>query len=160
MNEQVLIDGNFTMQRFQGKGGWTYVAVPDIPAAGKKPFNWRRVRGFIDDYEFKQYHLMSMKNGGLFLPVKSEIRKMIGKQEGDTVKIILYEDKSQLEIPADILQCLEDEPVAHKKFIALAEGYQKEFISWINSSKREETKAARIVRMITLIQQGKTLSKQ
>ena len=160
MNDKPLINQRFKLQRFPGKGGWTFVSIPHIPSGKKTPFSWRRVRGFIDEYEFKNYHLMPMKNGSLFFPVKSEIRRKIGKEEGDTVRIILFDDQSPLEIPDELLQCLKDEPKSYERFLDLAEGYQKEFISWIYSAKKEETKASRIAGMISLILQGKTLSKK
>lgn len=159
MNEQPLIAQSFKLQRYPGKGGWTYVAIPDLPKGKKTPFRWRRVKGTIDNYEFKNYHLMPIKNGGLFFPVKSEIRKKIGKFAGDTVKIILFEDLAPLEIPDDVIQCLKDEPKAYEKFLQLSEAYQKEFVNWISSAKKEETRASRILGMITLIMRGKTLSK-
>ena len=43
-----------------------------------------------------------MKNGNMFLPVKAEIRKAIGKREGDTVHVILYVDNSVIIIPQEI----------------------------------------------------------
>jgi hypothetical protein len=41
------------------------------------------VRGTIDDFEIRKYHLMPMGNGKFFLPVKAEIRKKIKKEAGD-----------------------------------------------------------------------------
>ena len=39
---------------------------PEIPASSQNPFGWVRVKGFIDDYYFSNYHLMPMGNGQLF----------------------------------------------------------------------------------------------
>jgi hypothetical protein len=155
-----LIDQKFKLQRMEGKGGWTFIVVPNLPNAKRSAGGLVRVKGFIDAYELKQYNLMPMSDGNLFLPVKSEIRKKINKHEGDTVKIILYEDRSPLEIPAELLMCLEDEPDAHKKFMKLTEGYQREFVNWINSAKRQETKIERIAKTIGIVMQGRTLSKR
>jgi hypothetical protein len=44
-----------------------------------------KVRGFIDDYELKDHNLFPMGKGILMMAVKAEIRKKIGKQEGDWV---------------------------------------------------------------------------
>jgi hypothetical protein len=33
-----------------------------------------------------------MKNGGMFFPIKADIRKVIKKEAGDRVKITLYRD--------------------------------------------------------------------
>ena len=160
MTEKPLIRKTFKLQRFQGKGGWTFVSIPEIPPDKKSQFGWRRVKGFIDNYEFKNYHLMPMGNGTLILPVKSEIRKKILKKEGDTVKVILFKDSSPLEIPKELLLCLKDEPKAYNMFMKLTEGYQKEFINWIYAAKKEETKASRIAATINKILRGQTLSKK
>jgi uncharacterized protein YdeI (YjbR/CyaY-like superfamily) len=56
--------------------------------------------------------------------------------------------------------CLKDEPKAYEIFVRLTEGYQKEFITWIYSAKKEETKASRIASAIKKILQGQTLSKK
>jgi len=39
---------------------------------------------------------------------------------------------------------LKDEPLAHKRFLALSESKQKEIIDWISQAKKEETKVERI----------------
>jgi bifunctional DNA-binding transcriptional regulator/antitoxin component of YhaV-PrlF toxin-antitoxin module len=160
MPTKSLINKKYKLQRFQGKGGWTYASIPEVVKDKNSPFGWVRVKGFIDDYEFKNYHLMPMGNGSLFLPVKAEIRKRIGKKEGDMVTIILYKDDSPLEIPDELLACLRDEPMAFELFKKMGEGYQKEYISWIYSAKREETRITRIAKTIEKVLKGQTLSKK
>ncbi len=81
-----LVNKKYKLERFQGKGGWTYVPIPEIPLDKRSPFGWVKVKGFIDDYEFSNYRLMPMGNGKLFLAVKAGIRKKINKKEGDWVK--------------------------------------------------------------------------
>ena len=79
--EQPLIDEKYLLEKFPGKGGWTYAKIPEILQDKSSPFGWVRVRGSIDGYEIKSYHLMPMGNGNLFLPVKAEIRKKIEKKK-------------------------------------------------------------------------------
>ncbi|MEY3398621.1 MAG: hypothetical protein RL220_1215, partial [Bacteroidota bacterium] len=78
-----LVDKAYRLEKFPGKGGWTYARIPEILQDKHSPFGWVRVKGSIDDVEFSSYHLMPMGNGQLFLPVKADIRKKIGKKEGD-----------------------------------------------------------------------------
>jgi hypothetical protein len=152
MKQKPFVSKYYKLQKFPGKGGWTYVAVPEVRRNKQKtPFGWIRVKGSIDNYAFKNYHMMPMKNGGLFLPVKAEIRRKIGKKEGDVVKVILFEDSSPLEIPSEFLLCLKDEPRANELFLKLSEGHKKEFINWIYEAKKEETRALRIGRTIDMI---------
>jgi uncharacterized protein YdeI (YjbR/CyaY-like superfamily) len=108
----------------------------------------------IDDYEFKQYKLMPMGNGQLFLPLKASVRKKIGKYAGDTVHVILYADNSSLIIPDELMVCLLDEPKAHQFFQSLTESNQKYYIDWIGEAKRLETKVERIAKTIERLENG------
>jgi hypothetical protein len=146
--EKPLVNKSYLLEKYPGKGGWTYAAIPEVWQDKKAPFGWVKVKGSIDGFEIKNYRLMPMGNGKLFLPVKSEIRKKIRKKEGDTVKVTLYADNEPLEIPADFLTCLKDEPDAEKTFFSFPEGEQKTYINWIYSAKKEETKIDRMAKTI------------
>ncbi len=147
--ETPLVNSNYLLKKFPGKGGWTYAEIPEILQNKNNPFGWVKVKGSIDGFELNQYKLMPMGNGKLFLPVKAAIRKKIGKQEGDMVHIILYADESNLEIPEEIMECFNNEPKEIlENFLAFPEGQQKAYIDWIYEAKTEETKARRIVEMI------------
>jgi len=152
--EKPLIDKIYLLEKYPGKGGWTYAAIPEVLQDKKTPFGWVKVKGFIDDYEIKNYKLMPMGNGKLFLPVKAEIRKKIGKKEGDFVHIILYADNSPIQIPDDFLICLQDEPKTYRTFLSYSEGEQKMFIDWIYSAKTDETKVERMAKTITKLEKG------
>lgn len=153
-----LVDNHYLLQKFPGKGGWTYAIIPEVGQDKKAHFGWVKVKGFIDDYELKHYRLMPMGSGKLFLPVKAEIRKKIGKSDGDSVHVILYPDTDPLEIPEEFQQCLIDEPIAHERFFEYSESEQKAFIDWIYSAKRHETKDDRILKAIKLIMKGSLLN--
>lgn len=152
--EMPLVNKQYKLERFAGKGGWTYAAIPEVLQDKSTPFGWVRVRGSIDGVEIKSYRLQPMGNGKLFLPVKAEIRKKIGKKEGDQVKIILYRDDSPLDIPEELLMCLQDEPKAYQQFFQFTEGIQKEYITWIYSAKKNETRVQRIARTIGKLLRG------
>ncbi len=146
---QPLLDKTYLLEKFPGKGGWTYAAIPEISQNKKAPFGWVRVRGRIDGYELKQYKLMPMGNGKLFLPVKAAIRKKIGKEAGDFVHVILFLDESNLEIPIEIIECFQDEPKkTYETFLSFTEGEQKAYLDWIYDAKTDTTKAERILKMM------------
>jgi len=65
--ETPLAKNRYLLEKFPGKGGWTYAAIHGIPQDKKAPFGWVRVKGTIDGYVFRHYHLMPMGNGKLFL---------------------------------------------------------------------------------------------
>lgn len=144
-----MVSGEFLLEKFPGKGGWTYVALPDVKPDKSNPFGWIRVKGKIDNFEFKQYHLMPMGTGHLFLPVKAQIRKQIKKKEGDKVMISIYHDHSIFEIPKEIEECLEFESTTLlERFRSQSESEKKAYLNWIYEAKTEEEKAKRIVGLI------------
>lgn len=149
-----LINKKCLLEKFHGKGGWTYARIPEIPQDKKAHFGWVKVRGTIDGYEIRKYHLMPMGNGKLFLPVKAEIRKKIKKEEGDKVHVILYPDNEPLEVPDEMLICLQDEPAALKFFNSLSESEKKFYIQWVYSGKKEETKVDRLAKTIDRLLRG------
>ncbi|MEI7505127.1 MAG: YdeI/OmpD-associated family protein, partial [Paludibacter sp.] len=123
-------------------------AIPEILQDKHAYFGWVKVKGTIDDYEIANYHLMPMGNGTLFIPVKAEIRKKIGKNEGDWVHIKLYSQNLPTVVPEDFLLCLNDEPKALQNFNNLSQKEQEAMIDWIYSAKKDDLKVERIVQTI------------
>ena len=152
--EKPLIDKKYLLEKFPGKGGWTYAIIPEVLQDKHAYFGWVKVKGFIDDFELKNYRLMPMGNGMLFLPVRAEIRKKIGKKEGDWVHVKLFADNDALEIPKELMLCLEDEPQALKNFLTYTESEQKAYIDWILSAKKEEIKIERMAETINKVLKG------
>jgi hypothetical protein len=153
--EKPLIDKEYLLEKFPGKGGWVYAAIPEVLQDKHSYFGWVKVKGRIDSYEFKNYRLMPMGNGSLFLPVRAEIRKRIGKAEGDLVHIVLYADDAPAEIPEELLLCLKDSPEAHRRFLSCPDGEKKAFVEWIYSAKTDETKVERIAKTLDKLEKGK-----
>ncbi|GAB5551171.1 MAG: YdeI/OmpD-associated family protein [Saprospiraceae bacterium] len=151
---EAIINREVLLEKFPGKGGWTYAKVPEVSPDSKAPFGWVQVKGAVDAYTFQQVKLMPMGNGQLFFPVKATIRKLIGKQAGDTVHLLLFYDLSELIVPEEILLCLKDEPAAFHNFQAFKEGEKKRYLDWINATQNEETKINRIAQLIERAKSG------
>ncbi len=49
-----LTDKIYLLEKFSGKGGWTFVRLPEIPTGQNTPFGWVKVHGTIDRYEIKK----------------------------------------------------------------------------------------------------------
>ncbi len=158
--EQPIVNDEFLLQKFSGKGGWTYAEIPQVLQDKDKAFGWVKVKGTIDGHAFSNFHLAPMKGGKLFMAVKAEIRKKINKEAGDYVKIVLYKDHTTFKIPEEFIDCLQFEEGAYEKFMQLRQSCQKEYINWIYSAKKEETIANRINKTIEMVMKDETLYKK
>lgn len=42
-----MVEGRFVLEKFPGKGGWTYAALPDVYQDKTRPFGSRQVKGML-----------------------------------------------------------------------------------------------------------------
>ena len=76
------------------------------------------------------------------------MRKGIGKKKGAMVKVQLQEDKKEIPLSAELMECLQDDPQALAYFQTLPRSHQQYFSKWIEGAKTEQTKTARLTRAL------------
>lgn len=77
------------LQKSPNAGGWTYVVWPES-ATYFKTHGAVKVKGTMDGVPFVS-SFMAMGDGVHMLPVKADIRKIIKKEAGDTITVVLKE---------------------------------------------------------------------
>jgi hypothetical protein len=138
------------------KTGWTYIEIPADIAQQLKPGNKKsfRVKGKLDNFPIKSVAIMPMGGGSFILAVNATMRKGIGKRKGAMVKVQLQEDKAEIPLNAELLECLKDDPDAQANFNKLAKSHQLYFSKWIDSAKTEATKTNRLTRALIALAKG------
>jgi hypothetical protein len=91
-----------------------------------------------------------------FLPLGAAWRRDNGLDAGADVEVMLSPEGPQTDLLApDISSALEAEPQARAFFEALPTFYRNNFVRWIASAKKPETRAAHIKEMMELLKAGK-----
>ena len=138
----------------QKEGNFIFVAIPFSPREvwGSKPrysvagdINGIAVRGTLgalgQDY-FLRLGAAWMRDSGIELGTNVSVRLSLeGPQESN--------------VASDIAKALSDNKKAKTFFDGLPTFYRKNFIRWIESAKREETRVKRISEMMKLLEEGK-----
>jgi uncharacterized protein YdeI (YjbR/CyaY-like superfamily) len=95
------------------------------------------------------------------MPATLHMLKREGLPKADTkdldvrakVDVVLAPDGPQSDaLAADVAAALASEPEAETFFQSLAPFYRKNFVRWIESTKRPETRASRIEEMMRLLE--------
>jgi len=144
----LIFEGEIYLERFSGKGGWTYAPLKKELFKGLKSFGMLKVSGQIDYYTFEDKHLMPMDDGRLFLPVAKAIRKEIQKEAGQSVFIRLFKRSLPTGIPEEVIDCLKDVPGKYESFMKLPHREQKKWIKYIYEKDSINSITKRILRLI------------
>lgn len=143
-----LIEGEFFLEKFSGKGGWTFVRLPISQLGAKTHLGMLKVSGSVDSFEFKEKTLMPMGDGFLFLPISKEIRTQIKKGEGEKVILQLFRNGIPTQLTEELRDCLLDDPGKLELYLSLGSDEQTRWLETIYSATSEEQKAERIVRLL------------
>ncbi len=146
------------LERPPGAGTWTYVNVPFNVQAEFKTKGQVKVKGNVNGVSFRG-SLMPHGNGKHFLVVNRSIREQAGVRTGDTVKAVIERDTKArtVSMPNDFKRALARSTKAKAGFDKLAYSHKKAYVEWIETAKKEETRAKRIKESLTRIAAGERL---
>lgn len=91
-----------------------------------------------------------------FVPLSAENREAAGVAAGDEVDVLIELDAEprELAIPSDLAEAFAQTPAARTFFDSLSFTHRKEWVRWIEESKRPETREARLAKTLALLQVG------
>ena len=124
---------------------WTFVV---LPAAASKQLPTRSmvtVDGTLAGQPF-QATLEPDGQGSHWFKIDKELYEAGGVGAGDTValEIMPVEQEPEPRVPADLKQALAENPAANATWIDITPVARRDWIHWITSGKKAETRAKRI----------------
>ena len=136
-------------------GGGAFVEMPfDV----EKEFGSKRpkVKAMIEGVPYRGT-LTRMGTDCHILGIRKEIRDQVSKTFGDELTITVEPDTElrAVEAPAELKKAFRTEKEAKALFEKLSYTHQKEYVTWINEAKKEETRLNRVAKTIEMLRQGK-----
>jgi hypothetical protein len=138
----------------QKQGSRVFIALPFDPQTVWGTKQRHHIRGTVNGVNIRG----SLGSDGeqYFLLLGAAWRRDCGIEAGATVNVVLEpEGPQQATVAQDIADALAQEPTAAEFFAALPTFYRKNYMRWIESAKKTETRAARIAGMVDLLKAGK-----
>jgi hypothetical protein len=140
----------------------TIQAHPDMDAAFVEfPFDVGvkgqvKVVALFDGFEYRG-SLAKMGYHCHLIGLNKAVRKAIGKAPGDTVHVIIRRDAAQrtVDVPEDLRKLLAKNKKAKEVFEALTYSHKKEYVDWLTSAKKEETRLRRLEKLKDALLKGK-----
>jgi hypothetical protein len=135
-------------------GGGAFVEVPfDVEQefGSKRP----RVKALIEGVPYRGI-LTRMGTECHILGIRKEIREQVGKTFGDEINVTLEPDTEErvVEVPAELKKAFKTEEDAKAFFDKLPYTHKREYVTWINEAKKEETRQKRIVKTIEMLKKN------
>lgn len=142
-----------TIQKFAEKGektGWTFIEITHTNAHQLIPNNKKgfRVKGFINQHPIKSLAAIPMGNGGFIIALNNDFRTHTKLKKGDEVNVVLEIDLDEYQINKDLLECLQDDPLASEVFNSLPKSHKVYYSKWIEQAKTPQTISNRITKVM------------
>ncbi|MGH7176886.1 MAG: YdeI/OmpD-associated family protein [Tepidisphaeraceae bacterium] len=136
---------------------WTFLNLPKEASAKLPSRSMTSVEGTLNGLAF-QATLEPDGQGGHWLKVERKMREAAGAQAGDvvTLEVAPVAEEPEPSVPPDLRKALA--AAAHKArevWSDITPIARRDWIQWITSGKRAETRALRIVKACDMLAKGK-----
>lgn len=113
-----------------------------------------KVKAAIDKYSHRGLIVPDGK-GNHYMGLRTSVMQELGKSAGDIVNVTLEIDTEErvVEIPTELKKVLNKNPKEKKYFESLSYTHRKEYVEWITSAKKEETKKSRLEKMLSMLKE-------
>lgn len=130
-------------------------AYIEFPFDVEKEFGTKgqvKVLATFDGYEYRG-SLVKMGHPCHRLGLTQQVRTAIGKNPGDFVRVVLKKDDSLrvVEVPDDLARLLDHHPEVCAYFDGLSFTHRKEYVQWITSAKKPDTRQRRIEKTLEML---------
>jgi len=133
---------------------WPEAACVSLPFSVEEEFGTKgqvKVKATFDGESYRGS--IANMGAGHILILRNDIRAAIGKSHGDTVTITVQKDTEErvVEVPEVLKAEFKIHPKAEDFYNSLSYTNRKEYARWIDTAKREETKAKRLQKTIEML---------
>jgi hypothetical protein len=138
-------------------GGWTFLTLPKEASAKLPSRGQTTVEGTINGVAFRAT-LEPDGQGGHWLKVDWKMREAAGAKAGDVVALGIapVAEEPEPKAPADLRKALAAAPLgAREAWKDITPAARRDFIHWITSPKRPETRVKRITTACDMLAKGK-----
>src|SRR6266700_1660218 len=137
-------------------GSWTFLTLPKDASAKLPTRGMTTVEGTINGFPFRAT-LEPDGQRSHWLRVNRKMREAAGADVGDvvTLEIAPSGEEPEPRVPADLRKALAAAPKARALWSDITPIARRDFISWIDSAKQEETHRRRIERACSMLAAGK-----
>ena len=135
---------------------WTFLVLPGNASAMLPTRGMTTVEGTINGYPFRAT-LEPDGQKSHWLKVNKKMREAAGAEVGDVVslEILSVEKEPEPQVPADLRKALAAAPKARELWADLTPVARRDWIHWITSAKRSETRARRVENACEMLAAGK-----
>ena len=140
-----------------GDERWPEAACVAFPFSVEEEFGTKgqvKVKATFDGAEYRG-SIANMGAGNILI-LRNDVRQAIGKLVGDSIRVTVQKDTEEriVEVPAELQALLNINPKAEEFYNTLSYTNRKEYVRWITSAKKQETKDRRLEKSIEMLLSG------